>query len=70
MYDSEHSRVLKNFNSDIWQSVPTREHLDRIIAKTVRLKEKYMIESQYLCSPMRYNQMIFEKPFGASLPIR
>jgi hypothetical protein len=36
----------------------------------VRLKEKYMIESQYLCSPVRYNQNIFEKPFGASLPIR
>ena len=29
-----------------------------------------LLDSQYQCSPLRYNQQVFEKPFGPSMPLR
>jgi len=41
----EHSRILKNFNHDIWKAMPNREKIMSVIKQNNKLKEQYNIET-------------------------
>ncbi|TNV81056.1 hypothetical protein FGO68_gene10872 [Halteria grandinella] len=63
LFDLQHQRVIKNLKHDLWKGIPSRDKIVSILLKAKDLKDRYNIQSQYLCHPARYNARLFPNPF-------